>query len=108
MMFRIGRRYDANILSDNNAHKEVTMRDFRLSALVLALTLVFCSQLAAQQATNQSAVGQGACANNRTYWYQAFKYADGTLCTKFSFTQFFSFPLLWDPKWNADARKRYC
>src|SRR5262245_39264685 len=40
--------------------------------------------------------------------YQARRLKDGTLCLKFSFTQFLDIPFNWDPKWNAEARKRYC
>jgi hypothetical protein len=74
----------------------------------LLLLLLVSDEVSAQEITNQSSVAQGLCQGGRNYWYQGQKYKDGTLCTKFSFNQFFSFPILWDPKWNAAARKRYC
>ncbi len=72
-----------------------------------AIAFVVNGQAYSQEVTNQSAVGQGLC-STKNYWFQGLKLKDGTLCTKFSFNQFFSVPILWDPAWNAEARKRYC
>ncbi|MEW5683998.1 MAG: hypothetical protein AB1942_03675 [Pseudomonadota bacterium] len=56
----------------------------------------------------QSKPGQGLCADNRQYHYQARKLEDGTLCTHFQWEALFLIDMGWDPKWNAEAKKRYC
>jgi hypothetical protein len=75
------------------------------ATLMLALT---STAIQAQETTNRSVVGQGICSSGKNYWFQGMKLRDSSLCTKFSFTQFFDISIDWDPKWNQEARKHYC
>jgi hypothetical protein len=77
-------------------------------AASLCLVIFTSTHASAQETTNQSSVSQGICSSGKNYWFQGKKLKDATLCTKFSFNQFFDIPILWDPKWNQEAKKHYC
>jgi hypothetical protein len=96
------------IMEDQDSRASAQMRQQVGKAILIGLNLLVCFKSEAQPVTNQSSVAQGVCGSGKNYWYQGRRLQDATLCTKFSFSQFFDIAIEWDPKWNVQAKKRYC